>query len=104
MGGSSEVDRRGVASADLVSRSFILDVLRREQYDERSPSGASHTEAEIAHDLGYRKGHNDRARSLIALLEEGRTVGGLRELRNVVTELQPGVLFEATTIFSGEGG
>lgn len=69
---------------DLVSRSAVIALLRREMLDEAAstPGGRVLAGIERDQDVGYRKGHNDRARSLIAWLSQGDVEAGLRELRD----------------------
>lgn len=61
--------------------------LEREFYDESAPSAACRDAYAVARDLGYRKGHNDRTRSVLACLRE------LRQALVVETVRTP-VLFE----------
>lgn len=97
--GGNAARRDETRVSDLVSRQALIEQLQRELFDELQASGASRSEIEVARDLGYRRGHNDRARSLIRQLEQGRTLASLRELRDAVPTVT-----EATSIFHGEGG
>ena len=86
---------------DLVSRSFVLARLHtrlatnhHERYDINGP--------QRDYRIGHGHARDDEAaflRALIAELELGRTVDGLRELRDAVPTVT-----EAVSVFSGEGG
>lgn len=71
-----------VVSGGSVQRDALVRLLEHEQYDESAASGACKTPHARELDIAYRRGHNDRARSLIALLSQGDVKAGLRELRD----------------------
>lgn len=101
MGGSdfNAEQRRAPVRADLVSRSAVIALLRREMLDETpsTPSGRVLHGFERDQDVGYRRGHNARAESLIAWLSQGDVEAGLAELRRA-----PAV--EPCGAYEGEAG
>jgi hypothetical protein len=75
-------------SPPLVSRAWLLELLRREMYDEAEHKGDQ-----------YVAGHNARARSLIAALSQGSVEAGLVELKQSDSTLSPrevALLFDLT--------
>lgn len=91
------------SDAELVSRSYVIALLRRELLDSRYPSTPGGRELlglERGLDLGWRSGWNARATSLIATLEQGSVMAGLRELRDamptamIATSVANGMLFD----------
>jgi hypothetical protein len=104
--GASRDEKRAGSSAGLtlVSRSFVLSKLRSRlqanEHDRYSPNDEPQRD--------YRRGHYDARRdeadflrSFIAELDTARTLQGLREFRDAITNLSPGVLFEGVTILEG---
>lgn len=67
------------------ARDALVRLLEREQFDETQASGACTMAIDQEIDKAYRRGHNARARSLIALLKQGDVEAGLTELRDSMT-------------------
>lgn len=104
---TNDGDRSAQARPDLVSRRDVIALLRRELLDSRHPStpgGRELHDIERGLDLGWRSGWNARATSLIATLEQGSVMAGLRELRDAMPTAMIATSVANGMLFDGEGG